>query len=82
MERELVAAGCGAPLAAAADTRSAAHVRLPMIAFRKQHLGRYPARLDSGDCDAKMVDCLDMVDEIHMPEAGRGRPCAAGRPRA
>lgn len=42
----------------------------PMVAFRKQHLGRYIARLVSGEYDAKMVDYLNMVGKIHTPKAG------------
>ena len=42
----------------------------PMIAFRKQHLGRYLARLVSGEYDTKMVEYLDLVGKIHTPAAG------------
>jgi len=42
----------------------------PMIAFRKQHLGRYLARLVTGAYDASMVQYLDMVGKIHTPAAG------------
>lgn len=42
----------------------------PMIAFRKQHLGRYLTRLVTGKYDAGMVQYLDMVGKIHTPEAG------------
>jgi hypothetical protein len=42
----------------------------PMIAFRKQHLGRYLTRLVTGAYDATMVEYLDMVGRIHTPEAG------------
>lgn len=42
----------------------------PMIAFRKQHLGRYLTRLVTGAYDAGMVQYLDMVGKIHTPEAG------------
>lgn len=42
----------------------------PMIAFRKQHLGRYLARLVTGQYDDQMVQYLDMVGKIHTPEAG------------
>jgi hypothetical protein len=42
----------------------------PMIAFRKQHLGRYLTRLVTGSYDAGMVQYLDMVGKIHTPEAG------------
>ena len=42
----------------------------PMIAFRKQHLGRYLAALVTRPYDAKMVQYLDMVGKIHTPAAG------------
>lgn len=42
----------------------------PMIAFRKQHLGRYLTRLVTAKYDPKMVEYLDMVGRIHTPEAG------------
>lgn len=42
----------------------------PMIAFRKQHLGRYLVRLVTGAYDASMVQYLDMVGKIHTPKAG------------
>ena len=42
----------------------------PMIAFRKQHLGRYLTRLVTGEYDSAMVNYLDMVGKIHTPEAG------------
>lgn len=42
----------------------------PMIAFRKQHLGRYLASLVTQPYDAKMVGYLDMVGKIHTPKAG------------
>ena len=41
-----------------------------MIAFRKQHLGRYLTRLVTGEYDSTMVNYLDMVGKIHTPEAG------------
>jgi hypothetical protein len=42
----------------------------PMIAFRKQHLGRYLANLVTKPYDLKMVGYLDMVGKIHTPQAG------------
>jgi len=42
----------------------------PMIAFRKQHLGRYLGALVSRPYDAKMVAYLDMVGKMHTPQAG------------
>jgi hypothetical protein len=42
----------------------------PMIAFRKQHLGRYLAALVTRPYDGKMVEYLDMVGKIHTPRAG------------
>jgi hypothetical protein len=42
----------------------------PMIAFRKQHLGRYLAALVTKPYDGKMVEYLDMVGKIHTPKAG------------
>jgi hypothetical protein len=41
-----------------------------MIAFRKQHLGRYLAALVTREYDASMLNYLDMVGKIHTPEAG------------
>src|SRR5262245_29248431 len=42
----------------------------PMIAFLKQHLGRYLVHLVSRPYDAKMVQYLDFVGKIHTPKAG------------
>jgi hypothetical protein len=42
----------------------------PMIAFRKQHLGRYLAALVTRAYDGKMVNYLDFVGKIHTPKAG------------
>jgi hypothetical protein len=42
----------------------------PMIAFRKQHLGRYLESLVTRSYDAKMANYLDMVGKIHTPKAG------------
>jgi len=44
----------------------------PLIAFRKQHLGRYLAALVSKPYDGKMVNYLDSVGKIHTPKAGSG----------
>jgi hypothetical protein len=41
-----------------------------MIAFRKQHLGRYLANLVSRPYDARMVQYLDFVGKMHTPKAG------------
>src|SRR5665213_1069258 len=42
----------------------------PLIAFRKQHLGRYLAALVTKPYDGKMVNYLDSVGKIHTPKAG------------
>jgi hypothetical protein len=42
----------------------------PMIAFRKEHLGRYLANLVTRPYDSKMVGYLDLVGKIHTPKAG------------
>jgi Protoglobin len=42
----------------------------PLIAFRKQHLGRYLATLVTKPYDGKMVNYLDSVGKIHTPKAG------------
>ncbi len=42
----------------------------PMIAFRKQHLGRYLEKLVTRPYDANMVGYLDLVGKIHTPAAG------------
>jgi len=42
----------------------------PMIAFRKQHLGRYLATLVTRPYDTKMLEYLDMVGKMHTPQAG------------
>lgn len=52
------------------DGLDALAVDHPMIAFRKQHLGRYLTRLVTGNYDDAMVQYLDMVGKIHTPEAG------------
>jgi len=44
----------------------------PLIAFRKQHLGRYLATLVTKPYDGKMVNYLDSVGKIHTPKAGSG----------
>jgi Protoglobin len=44
----------------------------PLIAFRKQHLGRYLATLVTKPYDEKMVNYLDSVGKIHTPKAGSG----------
>jgi hypothetical protein len=59
--------GYDGPVPAGLDALSQDH---PMIAFRKQHLGRYLARLVTGAYDASMVNYLDMVGKIHTPAAG------------
>jgi len=41
-----------------------------MIQFRKQHLGRYLAKLVTDAYDEKMVNYLDLVGKIHTPKAG------------
>ena len=42
----------------------------PLIAFRKQHLGRYLEALVTKPYDAKMVSYLDMVGKMHTDKAG------------
>ncbi|QDU28171.1 hypothetical protein ETAA8_32710 [Anatilimnocola aggregata] len=42
----------------------------PMIAFRKQHLGRYLAALVTRPYDNKMLSYLDNVGKMHTPLAG------------
>jgi hypothetical protein len=42
----------------------------PMIAFRKDKLARYLAKLVTGPYDAKMATYLDMVGKIHTEKAG------------
>jgi hypothetical protein len=42
----------------------------PLIAFRKQHLGRYLATLVGKPYDGKMVNYLDFVGKMHTPKAG------------
>lgn len=42
----------------------------PMIAFRKQHLGRYITRLVTAPYDGRMAEYLDLVGKIHTPAAG------------
>ena len=42
----------------------------PLIAFRKQHLGRYLEALVTRPYDAKMVAYLDMVGKMHTDKAG------------
>lgn len=41
-----------------------------LIQFRKKHLGRYLAALVTKPYDAKMVNYLDYVGQIHTPKAG------------
>jgi hypothetical protein len=40
------------------------------IQFRKQHLGRYLGRLVTRPYDARMVEYLDFVGQMHTPKAG------------
>lgn len=42
----------------------------PIIAFRKQHLGRYLAALVTKPYDGSMVSYLDRVGKIHTSQAG------------
>ncbi|MEI6232356.1 MAG: protoglobin family protein [Planctomycetota bacterium] len=46
------------------------HPDHPMIAYRKQKLSRYLARLVTGPYDDKMVTYLDFVGKIHTDRAG------------
>jgi hypothetical protein len=59
--------GYDGPLPEGIDGLSLDH---PMIAFRKQHLGRYVARLVTDPYDGTLVNYLDMVGKIHTPAAG------------
>lgn len=59
--------GYEGPLPQGIDTLSVDH---PMIAFRKQHLGRYLARLVTDPYDARLVEYLNLVGKIHTPAAG------------
>lgn len=52
------------------DGLAALTLEHPMIAFRKQHLGRYLTRLVTGEYDGAMVGYLDRVGKIHTPAAG------------
>jgi hypothetical protein len=45
----------------------------PLIAFRKQHLGRYLVNLVTKPYDGKMAAYLDMVGKIHTPKAGNSQ---------
>src|SRR5262245_2823076 len=42
----------------------------PQIQFRKQHLARYLAKLVTAQYDAKLVQYLDFVGNIHTASAG------------
>jgi hypothetical protein len=42
----------------------------PQIKFRKEHLGRYLARLVTGPYDGKMISYLDLVGKMHTPATG------------
>ena len=55
--------------ALAADVESLA-LTDDVIAFRKQHLGRYLAALVTRPYDAKMVQYLDTVGAMHTPQRG------------
>lgn len=59
--------GYDGPVPESIDSLAVDH---PMIAFRKQHLGRYLTRLVTGQYDGQMAQYLDMVGKIHTPEAG------------
>ena len=59
--------GYDGPLAADVESLSLAD---EVIAFRKQHLGRYLAALVTKPYDGKMVQYLDTVGRIHTPEFG------------
>jgi Protoglobin len=60
-------AGYEGPLPAGLDGLTLDH---PLIAFRKQHLGRYLRALVTRPYDAKMVAYLDLVGKVHTPGAG------------
>lgn len=59
--------GYEGPVPASIDTLEMDHA---MIAFRKQHLGRYLAALVTRPYNGKMLEYLDMVGKIHTPKAG------------
>jgi hypothetical protein len=59
--------GYEGPLAQSLEELTPEH---PLIAFRKQHLGRYLTTLVSRPYDGKMVNYLDFVGKIHTPKAG------------
>ncbi|QDT66344.1 protoglobin family protein [Calycomorphotria hydatis] len=45
----------------------------PLIAFRKQHLSKYLAKLVTEAYDDKMMSYLDLVGKIHTTKAGSGK---------
>jgi hypothetical protein len=59
--------GYEGPLPQGVETLTPDH---PLIAFRKQHLGRYLTNLVTKPYDGKMVGYLDFVGKIHTPKAG------------
>ena len=59
--------GYDGPLAANLDTLALSD---EVIAFRKQHLGRYLTALVTRPYDAAMLSYLDMVGKMHTPQAG------------
>jgi hypothetical protein len=59
--------GYEGPLASSPEQLTMDH---PVIAFRKQHLGRYLTALVTRPYDGKMVEYLDRVGKIHTPRAG------------
>jgi hypothetical protein len=59
--------GYAGPLAMSVETLS---LDDEVIAFRKQHLGRYLASLVTKPYNAKMVQYLDLVGAMHTPTAG------------
>jgi hypothetical protein len=59
--------GYEGPLPTGIDGVSLDH---PIIAFGKQHLGRYFTRLVTDPYDARLVEYLDLVGKIHTPAAG------------
>jgi hypothetical protein len=54
----------------AADSVESLKMDSEVIAFRKQHLGRYLTNLVTKPYDEKMVGYLDRIGKMHTPRAG------------
>lgn len=59
--------GYDGPLPALGATLTHEH---PQIQFRKQHLARYLVRLVTGAYDNALIEYLNLVGQIHTPQAG------------